>query len=93
MKRIILITIIALTLSSFAEAGVNANSADLWLKDCMTKSVPNKSNFCWALNDYIGKAIQGGTPTKKGCTSHMASKGFGETTPAKNMCGWYFNDR
>ncbi len=82
-----------LIVASGARAGIVANTASLWFNDCMTKSVANKTNFCSALHDYINGGIQGGNPTGRGCTSFMASKGFGDNTPARAMCYWYFTDR
>ena len=94
MKRLLLAACAAaLFISTGAGAGIVANSASLWYNDCMTKSVANKSNFCWTLHSYINGTLQGGNPTGRGCTSHMASNGFGSDTVAENMCYWYFTDR
>ena len=74
-----------------SEAGISASS--LWFNDCMKKEVANKKMFCSALNQYFIKVVKGGNPTGRGCTSYMASKGFGKGTVAKNMCYWYFTDK
>lgn len=91
MKRIILLTIIATTISTAAQAGIHANTGTLWFNDCMKKSVPDKTNFCNALYKYINGTIQGGNPTGKGCVSHMAIHGF-SGAQTKGMCYWYFTD-